>query len=90
MSTDSDKQRPTHEIFVVAGDEDAKRWVRVGAAFANRDGKGFNLMLDALPARDGRLVMRVPSSKGEAAEGEDPKTKSSRSPRASTPARPAP
>ncbi len=65
MSQEAEKPSLSHEIFVVAGDNDAARWIRVGAAFANRDGKGFNLVLDALPARDGRLVMRVPSQKSQ-------------------------
>jgi hypothetical protein len=51
------KQLPSHDVFVVTGDESA-RWLRIGAAFPNKDGKGFNLSLDALPAKDGRMVMR--------------------------------
>jgi hypothetical protein len=70
LSNESEKQRPTHEIFVVAGDDQNARWLRVGAAFANRDGKGFNLTLDAFPSRDGRLVMREPQNKSADDGGE--------------------
>lgn len=57
MSNDQEKRQPSHDVFVVSGDDSA-RWLRIGAAFPNKDGKGFNLALDALPARDGRMVMR--------------------------------
>ena len=45
-------------------------WLRVGAAWANKDGAGFNVQLDALPL-DGRLVLRVP--KAEEAKEEETK-----------------
>ena len=37
-------------------------WTRVGVAFANNDGKGFNVLLDVIPL-DGRITLRVPSEK---------------------------
>lgn len=34
-------------------------WVKVGAAFPNQDGKGFNLSIDVLPLNfDGELTIR--------------------------------
>jgi hypothetical protein len=33
-------------------------WLRIGAAWAHKDGKGFNLQLSALPANGGRIVLR--------------------------------
>jgi hypothetical protein len=50
------------DVFVVEdytkdGEEKAN-WVRVGVAFENKDGKGFNVQLTALPV-GGKLVMRV-------------------------------
>ena len=39
-------------------------WLRIGAAWANKDGKGFNVQLDSLPL-DGRLVLRVPKAEAE-------------------------
>ena len=41
-------------------------WLRIGAAWANKDGKGFNVQLDALPL-NGRLVLRVPKEEEEVA-----------------------
>jgi hypothetical protein len=39
-------------------------WTRIGSAWLHKDGKGFNVQLDALPV-DGRLVVRAISAKGE-------------------------
>ena len=39
-------------------------WLRIGAAWINKDEKGYNLQLDALPL-NGRLVLRVPKPKEE-------------------------
>lgn len=50
-------KRPTHEISVVVGDGEKKRWTKIGVAFTNKDGKGFNLFIDAIPLT-GRIVAR--------------------------------
>ncbi len=44
-----------------AGEHGEKRgvWTRVGAAWPNKDGKGFSLVLDVVPL-DGRLMLREP------------------------------
>jgi hypothetical protein len=39
-------------------------WTRIGSAWLHKDGKGFNVQLDALPV-DGRLVVRAITAKGE-------------------------
>ena len=39
------------------GEEDF--WLPIGAVFPHRDGKGFNVVLQALPI-DGKLVLRLP------------------------------
>lgn len=44
-------------------------WTRVGSAWLHKDGKGFNVQLDALPV-DGRLVLRAMSDKGETVDPE--------------------
>ncbi|MBZ9983997.1 hypothetical protein LB521_22950 [Mesorhizobium sp. BR-1-1-8] len=49
---------PTH------GDSDAAHWTRIGAAWAHRDGEGFNLSLAAMPL-SGRLVVRVSKEGGQ-------------------------
>lgn len=51
------KKQPTHVIWQVIGEKDQARWIRVGAAWANRDGKGFTLAFDAYPVV-GRTVLR--------------------------------
>jgi hypothetical protein len=33
-------------------------WLKIGAAWPHKDGKGFNLQLSALPASGGRIVLR--------------------------------
>ncbi|MCL4853313.1 MAG: hypothetical protein KJZ78_18305 [Bryobacteraceae bacterium] len=58
------KDVPTHGVFVVEGDGKDAFWTRIGAAWAHRDGQGFNLRLSALPV-SGRLVVRANREDGE-------------------------
>ena len=52
------KAKPDYNVFVVEEREGQDSfWTKIGAAWANKDGKGFNLVLQALPL-DGRLVLR--------------------------------
>lgn len=53
----SNDKRPTHTVWQVIGDGEKARWNRIGAAWPNRDGKGFTLKFDAYPAT-GRTVVR--------------------------------
>ena len=56
----SDNQKPTHKVFTVRDSEEEGGkafWTRLGTAWAHKDGKGFNIALDALPL-NGRLVLR--------------------------------
>jgi len=48
---------PTHVIWQVIGEGDDARWIRVGAGWENRDGKGMSLRFDAYPVV-GRTVIR--------------------------------
>ncbi|WP_421927157.1 hypothetical protein [Neoaquamicrobium sediminum] len=57
-TTESSRTSPTHGVFVVEGDGDTAYWTRIGAAWAHRDGEGFNLQLAAIPMT-GRLVVRA-------------------------------
>jgi hypothetical protein len=57
MSDNTEKKRPTHAIFAVTGEGEKAYWLRIGAAFAHKDGKGSALVLDAIPLT-GRIVMR--------------------------------
>ena len=50
--------KPAFNIFVVEEREGKDSfWLKIGAAFHHKDGKGYNLVLQALPL-DGRLVLR--------------------------------
>ena len=71
----SDKAPPTHRVYTVRGEGEDAFWTRIGSAWPHKDGKGFNLQLDALPV-DGRLVLREPSAEDEQ-KSEDPKAKRS-------------
>jgi hypothetical protein len=62
MTKNNDTKRPTHVIWQVIGESDKARWIRVGAAWANRDGKGLTLKFDAYPVA-GRTVVREFSEK---------------------------
>lgn len=58
-TTDNTKsKKPTHAVFHVTGKEVKARWTRMGAAWAHKDGKGFNLDLDMIPMKPDRFVIR--------------------------------
>lgn len=60
--------RPTHGVYVVHGEGENARWVKIGAAWLHKDNKGANLMLDALPLT-GKVVVREFSEQENAGEG---------------------
>jgi hypothetical protein len=53
-----------HVKDTTAGENGEKRgvWTKVGAAWPNKDGKGFSVVLDVIPL-DGRLMLREPMEK---------------------------
>lgn len=55
------------EALSVREDKNGKAWfTKIGAAFPNKDGKGYTLMLDAMPApTDGqfKIMLRTPLPK---------------------------
>lgn len=58
MSTnDKTKQRPSHELFVVQDNNGKARWIKIGAAWLNKDKKGANLTFECMPLT-GKVVMR--------------------------------
>lgn len=57
MTTEKNSNRPTHAIWQVIGEGEKSYWIRVGSAWANRDGKGLTLKFDAYPVV-GRTVVR--------------------------------
>lgn len=55
----ANNQQPTHRVYTVVKREDQDDfWLAIGAAFAHADGKGFNVMLQALPT-NGKVVLRI-------------------------------
>lgn len=67
--TANETKRPTHAIYQVIGEADKARWIRVGAGWTNRDGKGLSLKFDAYPVV-GRTVIREITEPNEAQTGE--------------------
>jgi hypothetical protein len=60
---------PTHlNVFTVeeyeSNGKTQKRWTRIGAAFPDKEGLGFNIELKAFPI-DGRLVVLPPPDNDE-------------------------
>ncbi len=53
-------------VYTVANRGEGKEdyWLNIGAAFPHKDGKGFNVVLQALPV-DGKLVLREPQGEDE-------------------------
>lgn len=67
---------PSHIAYHVRDvGEDKSYFNRVGSAFEHKDGKGFNVILDALPV-DGKLTLRTPKERlsdlkeGKSGQGE--------------------
>jgi len=59
--------KPTHIAYAVrnfvkkTGEGDSS-WTRIGAAFLHKDGKGLDLVLEAVPV-SGRIVLRLNTPK---------------------------
>ena len=51
---------PTHIAYQVRETSQKGFWTRIGAAWAHKDGKGFNIQLDSIPL-DGKISLRVVS-----------------------------
>jgi hypothetical protein len=57
---------PSHIAYHVRDRKGQKAiFTRIGAGWANADGKGFNIQLDGLVPLDGRITLRVASEKKE-------------------------
>lgn len=56
--TSSAGLKPTHRLYRVIGEGEKTVWTPIGSAWANKDGKGFNISCEAIPLR-GRIVMRA-------------------------------
>ncbi|GHB93289.1 hypothetical protein [Cerasicoccus arenae] len=58
------KNAPDFEVHSVTEKQGRTNWFRLGVAFANKEGKGFTVLLDAQPLGD-RLVLLPPKPKDE-------------------------
>ncbi len=62
MATEKNSKLPTHYLYAVTkrSDDDKGFWTRIGAAWANSDGKGFSVSLELMPMNGASIVMREP------------------------------
>lgn len=67
MTTKGNDKRPTHIVWQVIGENDDAYWNRIGAGWANKDGKGISIRLDAAPLH-GRIVIRDNAPDTEASQ----------------------
>jgi hypothetical protein len=83
MAEKDHPKQPTHRAYSVIrreGQDDF--WLNVGLAFPHKDGKGFNIMLQAFPL-DGKIVCREVSEDDEAGKGAPESAADERRPRRS-------
>ena len=67
MTNTENSKRPTHRIYAVRKTSGYKGyWTQIGAAWANQDGKGFNLKLYLVPIDGSDIVMREARDEGDA------------------------
>jgi hypothetical protein len=72
-------KKPAYYAYaVVLGSQDENGndrsyWIKVGAAFSNKDG-GYTVLMDALPV-DGKLILRAPDSQGSEESDDQPRNR---------------
>lgn len=63
------KAAPAYRIYSVSKNGDKKAvWQEIGAAWANKDGKGLNLTFTARPLEGAQIVLREPKEPKEKTE----------------------
>jgi hypothetical protein len=69
-------QQPMYRAYtIIDREKDTPFWLNIGVAFAHKDTKGLNVMLQALPL-NGKLVLRLYGEELEESKTETPlKTK---------------
>lgn len=68
QTTKTTNHTPSHDVFHVIGEGESARWTKLGAAWAHKDGEGFNIQLNFMPlGNEGRFVVRKVKPKTEAA-----------------------
>ena len=74
-TTTTTSTKPTHRVYAVTKRPNAEKadWAEIGAAWANRDGKGLNIKLNLMPMNGADIVARLIEEKktdnGSQAEG---------------------
>ena len=55
----SNNKKPSHFVYTVreGNENNSDFWTKIGAAFSHNDGKGFSVIMDALPL-DGKITIR--------------------------------
>jgi hypothetical protein len=61
----SSRTRSAPSNYEGADKEKKSKWREIGAAFTQRDGEGFDLLLEAFPA-SGKVVLRKPKEDDKA------------------------
>ena len=59
MTTENNKNRPTHQLYAVSKNGEKKFWQPIGALWSHGDGLDFNLRVDCFPLNDAELVVRA-------------------------------
>mgnify|MGYP003394482298 CR=1 FL=1 len=58
--SDTNNKKPAYFAYTITGEADEEsHWLKIGAAWRHGDGRGLNIVLDALPV-NGRLTLRTP------------------------------
>lgn len=71
----TDQPPPYRAYTIIERDGQPPFWLNLGSAFPHKDGKGFNVLLQALPL-DGKLVLRLYEEQPDGAKMEvSPRTK---------------
>jgi hypothetical protein len=73
MADKDQPQQPTHRAYsVIKREGQDDYWLNLGLAFPHKDGKGFNIILQAIPF-DAKIVIREIT--GDDKDAEDERTR---------------
>ncbi|MGE0853592.1 MAG: hypothetical protein AB7O44_28930 [Hyphomicrobiaceae bacterium] len=62
-------RKPAFTAYAVSGEGKNAFWTRIGSAWQQNHGEGFNIDLHALPV-NGRIILLPPKAEGDQVEGE--------------------
>ena len=72
IKTETSK-RPSHRVYAVTKNGEKSYWTEIGAAWANKDGQGFNLDFTARPLEGAKIVLRAPKKAAAKSKGKSPR-----------------